>query len=116
MNFLEKLDFLMNKYQLNKHTFSQASGIPYTTIDGIYKKGYEGIRLSTIKKISEYFNTTIDYLINDEITDPNYDKTFGVEISSAELELLEKYRKLSPHAQETIRMLMDREIGAQNTE
>lgn len=31
MNFLEKLDFLMERYGLNKSTLSQKSEIPYTT-------------------------------------------------------------------------------------
>ena len=38
MDFLHKLDFLMEKYGLNKNSMSQNSGIPYTTIDGWYKK------------------------------------------------------------------------------
>ena len=45
MNFLEKLDFLMERYGLNKSTLSQKSEIPYTTIDGWYKKGYEGLKI-----------------------------------------------------------------------
>lgn len=64
MNFLEKLDKLMQEKGINKSILSKESGIPYTTIDGIYKKGYENIKLSTIKKIASYFNTTIDYLIS----------------------------------------------------
>ena len=46
MNFLEKLDFLMERYGLNKSTLSQKSEIPYTTIDGWYKKGYEGLKIN----------------------------------------------------------------------
>lgn len=38
MNFLEKLDFLMEKYGLNKRTLALKSDIPYTTIDAWYKK------------------------------------------------------------------------------
>ena len=46
MNFLEKLDFLMERYGLNKSTLSQKNEIPYTTIDGWYKKGYEGLKIN----------------------------------------------------------------------
>ena len=38
MNFLEKLDFLMGRYALNKRTVSQKSSIPYATIAGCSKK------------------------------------------------------------------------------
>ena len=61
--FLKILDELLNENGLNKRQFSIKSGIPYTTIDGFYKKGYESIRLTTLRKIAEYFNVSLDYLI-----------------------------------------------------
>ena len=61
--FLEIFDNLLKKNQLNKRQFSIKSGIPYTTIDGFYKKGYENIRLTTLRKIADYFGVTLDYLI-----------------------------------------------------
>ena len=42
MDFLEKLNYLMHENNLNKSTLSKACEIPYTTIDGWYKKGYQG--------------------------------------------------------------------------
>lgn len=63
MNFLEKLDFLMSKKKLNKSTLSRACGIPYTTIDGWYKKGYDGLKLSSLKKLSAFFNVSLDYWV-----------------------------------------------------
>lgn len=61
MDFLEKLDFLMAENNLNKSTLSKACDIPYTTIDGWYKKGYEGLKLTTLKKLSTFFGTPLDY-------------------------------------------------------
>ena len=58
MDFLEKLDYLMEENHLNKNTLSKARNIPYTTIDGWYKKGYEGLKLTSLKKLSgsqDYF-------------------------------------------------------------
>lgn len=66
MNFLEKLDNLMIEHDLNKSALSKLCGIPYTTIDGWYKKGCEDIRLSTLKKLATYFNTSLDYWAYDE--------------------------------------------------
>lgn len=74
MDFLQKLDFMMKKNSLNKRTLSQNSGIPYTTIDGWYKKGYEGMKISTLRILSSYFNTMLDFWFQEEITDPNYGK------------------------------------------
>lgn len=52
MDFLEKLDFLMKRYGLNKRSLSQKSEIPYTTIDNWYKRGYENLTLPTLRKLT----------------------------------------------------------------
>lgn len=74
MNFLEKLDYMMKKLSINKKKLSEISGVPYTTIDGFYKKGYENAKLSTIRKIASALNVSLDYLIDDGIEDENYGK------------------------------------------
>lgn len=102
MNFLEKLDFLMKKYGLNKRTLSQKSDIPYTTIDNWYKRGYEGLKLTTLRKLNDFFNTTLDYWILDEITDPNYGKSSGFEVEYDEMEHIKKYRVLDEHGKEMV--------------
>lgn len=71
MNFLEKLDFLINEKKMNKHQLSQATGIPYTTIDSFYKKGYDNIKLSTLLKLADYFNCSLDYLVDDDTKEYN---------------------------------------------
>lgn len=111
MDFIEKLDFLMDKYNLNKRTLSQKSGIPYTTIDNWYKRGYEGLKLTTLKKLNNYFNTKLDFWILDEVTDPNYGKSSGFKVEFDEMEHIKKYRELDPYGQETVNMIMDRELN-----
>ena len=66
MSFLDKLDSLMAQHGLNNHSLSIQSGIPYTTIDGWYKKGYDNAKLSTIKKLAEFFNVPLDYFVDGE--------------------------------------------------
>lgn len=65
MSFLDKLDYLMEERHINKSQLSKESGVPYTTIDGFYKKGTENIKLSTLKKLAAYFNCSLDYLADD---------------------------------------------------
>lgn len=72
MNLLQKLTFLMEKNGDTVASLSRKSGIPYTTIDGLYKKGYANIRLTTLQKICETYGVTLDYLARDYITDPTY--------------------------------------------
>lgn len=66
MDFLEKLDYLMEENHLNKNTLSKACNIPYTTIDGWYKKGYEGLKLTSLKKLSSFFGVPLDFWANDD--------------------------------------------------
>ena len=65
LGFLEKLNYLMEQNHLNKSTLSKACDIPYTTIDGWYKKGYEGLKLTTLRKLSAYFGVPLDFWAND---------------------------------------------------
>ena len=61
--FLSTLEKLMNERGLNKHSFSLQSGIPYKTIDNFWKKGYDNVKLGTLRKIAAFFGVSLDYLI-----------------------------------------------------
>ena len=65
--FLNVLERLMAERGLNKSTLSKLSGIPYTTIDGFFKKGYENTKLSTLRQLSNFFGVTLDYLVYGEL-------------------------------------------------
>lgn len=71
MTLLDKLDRLMEKRGLNKHTLSHQSGVPYTTIVGLYERGYEHVRLSTLNKLCSFFNVPLDYLAFDKYENPS---------------------------------------------
>ena len=66
MTFTDKLDSLMKQNKLNKSTLSKACGIPYTTIDGWYKKGCSDLKVSSLKKLTSYFGLSLDYWLDDE--------------------------------------------------
>lgn len=110
MNFLEKLDFMMEKHSLNKNTLSKACNIPYTTIDNWYKRGYEGLKLATVRKLADFFDTTLDYWFLDEIIDETYGKSSGFEVSYDEMKHIEKYRSLDSFGQETVSYILNREL------
>ncbi|WP_302597513.1 helix-turn-helix transcriptional regulator [uncultured Clostridium sp.] len=67
MGLTDKLDLLMKERNINKADLARESGVPYTTIDGFYKKGSENAKLSTLKKLCSYFNCTLDYLADDTV-------------------------------------------------
>jgi transcriptional regulator with XRE-family HTH domain len=65
--FTEKLDKLMQERCINRSVLAKESGIPYTTIVEFYKKGSDNVKLSTLRKLSNYFNCSLNYLVDDEI-------------------------------------------------
>ena len=66
MTFLERLDSLMAEKSLTRASLARLSDVPYTTIDGFYKKGYENAKISTIRKIAHALGVSLDYLIEEE--------------------------------------------------
>lgn len=113
MNFLEKLDFLMGKEGINRNKLSQISGVPYTTIDGFYKKGYENTKISTIRKIASAFNVSLDYLIDDNISDERYQppkiKKAPSELSEEALSIAKKYNSLDERGRGAVKAILSYE-------
>lgn len=93
--FLDMLETLMKERKLNKNSLAKESGIPYTTIDGFYKKGCDNIKLSTLTRLASFFGVSLDYLINGEITN----------ISSHERDVIFAYRK-NPAMREAVDKLL----------
>ena len=69
MGLTDKLDMLMKEKNINKAELARESGVPYTTIDGFYKKGAENAKLSTLKKLCAYFNCSLDFLADDNVSE-----------------------------------------------
>lgn len=90
--FLDVFDKLLKENNLNRRQFALKSGIPYTTVDGFYKKGYENIRLTTLRKIADFFNVSLDYLVFGD------DVPFG-----KKNEAMEFYKKLDTNDKAEIR-------------
>lgn len=99
MDFLERLNYLMEQQDLNKNTLSKLCDIPYTTIDNWYKRGYEGLKLTTLKKLSDCFGISLDYWIRD---DAQFDMCF----SPKERNIIQSYRN-HPEVQYCVDKLLD---------
>lgn len=63
MNIEGRLEQLMLTKNLTKAQLSKGANIPYTTIDGMFKKGCHNIKLTTLVKLADYFGVSVDYLI-----------------------------------------------------
>ena len=89
----------------NRAELSEISGIPYSTITGFYAKGYDRMKLSTLKTLSDCLGVTIDYLGRDEITDPNYGiaPLASSDLAEDETKFVEDYRSLNDEGKEKAR-------------
>lgn len=71
MNFSKKLDILMKKNNIkNLRQLANELKIPYTTLWDYYSNPVrlEKANLMYLKKIAQYLNCTIDYLVYDKLT------------------------------------------------
>lgn len=99
MKLTEKLDVLMKEKGITKADLARESGVPYTTITSLYDKGYENVKLSTLKRLADYFETTLDYMADDNVDERGVRKPTivaahlpeGVELTEEEQEELNDY-------------------------
>lgn len=69
MDLIEKLQFLMKKNNIkNISQLSRETNIPYTTLKSIFDGDVNDIRLSTSRKLSDFFKITLDELLDDDIS------------------------------------------------
>lgn len=79
--FVENLSALMDAKKINRRQLSIGSGIPYSTIDTIFKKS-DDVRLSTLIKLADFFSVSLDFLVRGEHSSNPH-----------EVELLMSYRR-----------------------
>lgn len=96
MTLLEKIDYLIKERGLNKRRLSIQCGIPYSTIDGFYKVGYENMRLPTFIKLCDFFDVTMESMAYDD-KDIVYKKDLRTRdnLERDEVQILSDYNKLN---------------------
>lgn len=109
MNFLEKLNYLMKQNNMNKSMLSKACDIPYTTIDGWYKRGFKELKLPTLKKLSNYFDVSLDYWADDELIEPIPRKINDLALTKKEAYIITTYRNASTEFKDIIEKLIEYE-------
>ena len=108
MDFLDRLRRLSIEHgYANNMQLSKASGIPYTTLDGFYRSGYDNVKLSTLRKLSECLNCSIEYLVNG-------DPSTSEEPSPSALEIARKYDQLDERGQQVVSGVIDIELNHSN--
>lgn len=96
MELIEKLHILMNKKNIKKISqLSRETNIPYTTLKSIFDGDVNDIRLSTSKKLCDYFKITLDDLLDDdiELEDFHYASYSGIDIKGLDENDIEEINK-----------------------
>lgn len=98
MDFLDRLQFVMDKNGDNKSTLSEKSGIPYTTIVGLFKRNWEKAQVCTIRQICDHYGVSLDYMV------------YGAEkLSNESLIVAAKYEEMSPYGKAIIDCVIEQE-------
>ena len=62
--FLKNLTRLMEQHELNRKELAIKIGIAPSTVNSWYNRSYENVSLKTLRKLSAFFNVTIEELVN----------------------------------------------------
>lgn len=81
MNFLGNLNALMKNKGITKKELAQVLGVSPSTITMWFTRGYKNVNLSTVIKISNYFEVTIDELVNGIIEEETNISDIGFSVS-----------------------------------
>ena len=112
MTFTDKLQELMDKENLNQHTLSKKSGIPYMTIHNWFQRGYENMSLSTFKKLCQYFGVTFESMAMDELNEIEYTELRTMVISKEDAEILNKYHCIDDDSRDMIKASLESAYNA----
>ena len=73
MTMAEKIDQLMLAAGLNRRQLAVKTGVPYTTIDGWFKRSSQNAQLANVRKIADFFDVKLDWLVDDLQDSPPID-------------------------------------------
>ena len=108
MAFLDNLEYLMEKNNIkNINALSKESGIPYTTLKNFYTRGTENVGLSTLKKISTFFDVTLDFLVDGIST---------YSLKEKESLMLDSFKRLNEDGQKKLLDLADDMLSSKKYE
>lgn len=77
MDLIQKLKLLMEKNSIkNISQLSKLTNIPYTTLKSIFDGDVNDVRLSTSRKLCNFFHITLDELLDDDVPLNNNNENF----------------------------------------
>lgn len=100
----ERFMELLKKHNTTPYKVSKDTGISQTTLSA-WKNGISTPKADKLKKIADYFNVSVDYLMgNEQKKEPEGEIPF--ELTEEEYKLLKLYRKSTPEEQKLLEYLL----------
>lgn len=95
MNFVDRMDLLMNERHEKRAEFCRNAGIKESTIRGWIKGQTPNVELALI--VADYFGVSVKWLFTGE----------GEEMKSSERKLIQSFRKLDDTKQKIVQIVSD---------
>ncbi len=99
--------FIKSEYK-SMLAFSKAVGIPYPTLDSMFKRGIMNAGAQNVLKMCAFLGISADSLGDGEIVARD---TSGLKLSTHEVELIQKYRALDERGKRAVDETLEREYG-----
>lgn len=94
MAFLDNLNNLLKSHNMTRSDLGRALDIPISTINSWYNRSSDGVALKTLVAIADYFNVSLDYLVNGEENNKEYHTPRQIaQFSSHEVKQLKRILK-----------------------
>ena len=104
MEFENALKTVIKEKYGSVRAFSQSIGMPYSTIDNIFKRGIMGVSVQVVLKICDALNIDVEKIRDNTLVFK--ENIREINLLSDEKQLISDYRELSAQVQEYIRQTM----------
>lgn len=94
-NFTQNLDFLLKNKGMRRADLARELNIPQSTIGSWYSRGSEKVSLGVLKQIAEYFDVSLEELVNGKAYCAADSLIFTrAEYTDKEMQLIENFAKM----------------------
>lgn len=103
---IKNLKYLRNREKVSQQQLAEVIGISQQSVNKYENHNIEP-DISTLIKIADYFNTSVDFLIGNTDIDHKSEKVESCDLNEEELSLVQAYRKLNEGKRYSVRLIIE---------